>query len=191
MVECGNRTVRFGRMSSIRLSTTSYVVLGLIGLRGPSTPYDLKRAVEHSVGYFWPFPHAQLYAEPDRLCTAGLITMRQEDSGRRRKVYSLTDLGRSELAEWLHDPVCEPLQIRNIAELKLFFGELGEPADLRALAVDQVRIHRERLDELRQIERRAQGRDDRTQRFVPLALGVRLEQAALDFWLEQLADPPA
>ena len=54
-------------MSTGRLSITSYVVLGMIGLRGPSTPYDLKRGIGHSVGYFWPFPHAQLYAEPERL----------------------------------------------------------------------------------------------------------------------------
>ena len=53
--------------AAIRLSPTSYLVLGLIGLRGASTPYDLKRAVSRSVSYFWPFPHSQLYGEPERL----------------------------------------------------------------------------------------------------------------------------
>ena len=60
----------------MRLSTTSYLVLGMIALRGPSTPYDLKRAVSRSVGYFWHFPHAQLYSEPDRLADAGLLARR-------------------------------------------------------------------------------------------------------------------
>ena len=50
-----------------RLSPTSYVVLGLVSLRGPSTPYELKNAVEKSVAYFWTFPHSQLYREPERL----------------------------------------------------------------------------------------------------------------------------
>mgnify|MGYP001027913657 CR=1 FL=1 len=57
-------------MSTDRLSITSYVVLGLIAMRGPSTSYDLKRAINHSVGFFWPFPHAQLYSEPKRLSQA-------------------------------------------------------------------------------------------------------------------------
>ena len=64
-------------MSTARLTTTSYVVLGMIAMRGPSTSYDLKRAVGHSVGYFWPFPHAQLYSEPKRLVELGLLEVRE------------------------------------------------------------------------------------------------------------------
>ena len=33
---------------SLRLSPVSYLVLGLIGLRGASTPYQLKRAASRS-----------------------------------------------------------------------------------------------------------------------------------------------
>ena len=91
-------------MSTGRLSNTSYVVLGMIGLRGPSTPYDLKRGIGHSVGYFWPFPHAQLYAEPERLERMGLLAVQPEESGRRRKVYTLTGPGRAALREWLSSP---------------------------------------------------------------------------------------
>ena len=80
-------------MSTGRLSITSYVVLGMIGLRGPSTPYDLKRGIGRSVGYFWPFPHAQLYAEPERLERMNLLAVESEDGGRRRKVYTLTGDG--------------------------------------------------------------------------------------------------
>lgn len=62
-------------MSRDRLTVTSFLVLGLIALRGPSTSYDLKRASGHSIGYFWPFPHAQLYSEPRKLADAGLLTV--------------------------------------------------------------------------------------------------------------------
>lgn len=78
-------------MSTPPLSTTSYVVLGMIALRGPSTSYDLKRAIGHSVGYFWSFPHAQLYSEPKRLTRLGLLDLHEENAGRRRKTYTLTD----------------------------------------------------------------------------------------------------
>ena len=49
------------------LGHSAYIVLGLIGLFGPGTSYDLKRWADGSVGYFWTFPRSQLYAEPQRL----------------------------------------------------------------------------------------------------------------------------
>lgn len=100
----------------MRISTTSFVVLGLIALRGPSTTHELKRAVEHSVGFFWPFPHAQLYDEPARLAKAGLLSVSQEDGGRRRKTYALAEEGDQALRAWLREPVTEAFQLRNIAE---------------------------------------------------------------------------
>jgi hypothetical protein len=52
---------------STRLSITSHVVLGIIALRGPSTSYDLKRAVSHSVGY-WEGSHGRDRQDPDSPC---------------------------------------------------------------------------------------------------------------------------
>lgn len=175
-------------MSTVRLSTTSYVVLGLVALRGPSTPYDLKRAVEHSVGFFWPFPHAQLYAEPDRLVDAGLLTVDRESAGRRRKTYHLTAPGRDALGSWLAEPAGERLQIRNVAEIKLMFGELARAEDLQALAREQIDMHRRRLAELDAIAERFSGRPDLVHRLAPLALGRKIEEAALDFWLDHLRE---
>lgn len=174
-------------MSIVRLSTTSYVVLGLVALRGPSTPYDLKRAVEHSVGFFWPFPHAQLYAEPERLAEAGLLTVHQERHGRRRKTYSVTGAGRTELISWLAQPAGEQLQIRNIAEIKLMFGELARPEDLAALAREQIELHCRRIAELEEIAARFAGRTDLSARLAPLDLGRRLEAAALEFWRDYVS----
>ena len=71
-------------MSTVRLTPTSYVVLGLLERLGPATPYDLKCAAQLGVSNFWSLPHAQLYVEPARLATAGLLNERQEQGGRRR-----------------------------------------------------------------------------------------------------------
>ena len=54
-------------MQCIRLTPTSYIVLGLLELAGESTPYGLKQLMARSVGYFWTLQHAQLYTEPARL----------------------------------------------------------------------------------------------------------------------------
>lgn len=180
-----------GRNDGIRLSVTSYVVLGMIALRGPSTPYDLKRAVGRSVGYFWQFPHAQLYAEPKRLAAAGLLTLTQEHESRRRKTYSLTPAGSARLQEWLKAPVDEPLQIRNIAEIKLFLGELTDARTLHTLARDQAAMHRRRIAEFDAIRDRFADEPDRKPRILPLELGLRLERAALEFWEEHLDDQPS
>src|SRR5436853_1486757 len=94
-----------------RLTGTSYAVLTLIELFGPSTPYDLKGALERSIENFWQVPHTTFYAEPTRLAAAGLLCEQQESGGRRRKVYSLTDTGRAALARWRDSPELTPPQL--------------------------------------------------------------------------------
>lgn len=175
-------------MSTVRLSTTSYVVLGLIGLRGPSTSYDLKRAVGRSVGFFWSFPHAQLYSEPRRLAGAGFLAVATEDGGRRRQTFTLTPKGRKALSTWLAEPVTEPMQIRDVAELKLFLAELGTEDDVLALAEEQVRQHSERLQTYDHMLEMFEGEERVATRLVPLRLGQRIERAALDFWTELVGE---
>jgi DNA-binding PadR family transcriptional regulator len=169
-------------MSNARLTVTSYVVLGMIALRGPSTSYDLKRAVGHSVGYFWPFPHAQLYSEPKKLVDLGLLHVSAEDEGRRRLTYSITDEGMAALKAWMAEPSDDPMQVRDVGQLKLFFGEVAEPKDLVALAEQQIELHRDRIAVYEQMQARFGGLDEVAPRMVPLQLGLELERAALAFW---------
>lgn len=174
--------LRLRQVSDIRLSSTSYVVLGMIALRGPSTPYDLKRAVGHSVGYFWHFPHAQLYSEPDRLAELGLLELSVEEGGRRRKTYSLTEAGRTALRDWLASPTNEHFQMRDIAELKLFFNEVGEPSDVHNLANEQIKQHEERIATYEGMVARFGDSPAARPRMITLELGLEMEHAALRFW---------
>src|SRR5690606_13071766 len=84
-VRNGPLTRRYGMLRTmsmaLKLTPTSYVVLGMVAMRGATTSYDLKRAIGHSVGYFWPFPHAQLYSEPKRLVELGLLSVSSEQDG--------------------------------------------------------------------------------------------------------------
>jgi PadR family transcriptional regulator, regulatory protein AphA len=169
---------------SRRLSSTSYLVLGLIALRGPSASYDLKRAVGRSVGYFWPFPHTQLYDEPRRLVEAGLLTTTSDDHGRRRRTYSLAPRGLEVLREWLNDSDARVFQVRDEGELKLFFSELADDGAVEKLAAEQARFHEARLNELQAMLERYAGIDDLAKRLVPLLLGLRVERTYLDFWRE-------
>ena len=77
-------------MSTPRLTETSYIVLGLLEQAEPATPYDLKRLAQLSTNNFWSVPHTQLYTECARLAGEGLLDERQEQTGRRRRIYRLT-----------------------------------------------------------------------------------------------------
>ena len=177
-------------MSSLRLSPTSYLIVGMLALRGPSTPYELKRAVSRSIGYFWPFPHAQFYSEPARLAAAGLLKEQQEATGRRRRTYAITEAGRQALQAWVREPTTGPMEIRDLAELKLFFSEVVDDAAIVALALAQERFYRARIAELEAIAARFSNDVSRARRMAPLRLGLGVYQAAVDFWRTIAADPP-
>jgi len=127
----------------IRLTGTSYAVLSLLELSGPATVYDLKQALERSIENFWPVPHTTFYAEPARLAAAGLLTEQQEDGGRRRKLYALTDEGRDALKRWANSPELAPPQLREEGVLKIFAG--GDPVPILETRSEW---HRAKLAEL-------------------------------------------
>ncbi len=161
----------------INLSSTSYVVLGLIEWRGESTPYDLKQYIERSIENFWPVPHATFYAEPDRLADAGFLSMRREETGRRRKLYSLTKAGREALREWIATAGAAPPQLRDEGLLKAFFGANPEP-----IAQQHLEWHRQKVEELEgylRIVREAGGPAGVEQ---TLVVGTAYNRAVADLW---------
>jgi DNA-binding PadR family transcriptional regulator len=162
----------------IELTTTSYIVLGLLSLVGEATPYDLKQMVSGSVGHFWSVPHSQIYAEPARLARAGYVTEHQEPGGRRRKLYNATDRGRTAFAEWLDNLTPELYMLRDLALLKLFFG-----ADVARLAEVQLPTHQERLAEYEALMAQLTDAAPIGGRLA-LELGIRHERETVDFWSE-------
>jgi len=132
-----------GSAQAIRLTGTSFAVLSLIDGLGPSSPYDLKQALEKSIENFWPVPHTTFYAEPARLARGGFLSEQQEAAGRRRKLYSLTDAGRRALREWTDSPDVSPPQLRDEGVLKIFAG-----ADPAPILRRRLEWHRAKLAEL-------------------------------------------
>jgi DNA-binding PadR family transcriptional regulator len=158
-----------------RLTETSYIVLGLVELAGQATPYDLKRVAQVSTSNFWSIPHTQLYTECARLASEGLLSERQEQTGRRRRIYQLTARGRELLGRWRDQPTSELYELRDAATLKLFFG--GDP---QALAASQVQAHKRQLEAY---ERLRESLEDapRGQRLA-LECGIGHEREFIRFW---------
>lgn len=131
------------KSKAIKLTGTSYAVLAVLDEFGEMTSYDLKQAMEISIQNFWPVPHTTAYEEPARLAAAGYLSARQEEGGRRRRIYSLTEKGKEALAAWAAETTVTPPQLREEAILKVFAG-----ADPGPLGDARRAWHEAKRDEL-------------------------------------------
>ena len=128
-----------------RESTCRFAILGML-CREPMSGYDLRSAIERSVGHFWQESYGNLYPTLERMAEERLVELDQEEhsrGGRVRKVYRMTATGRTALAEWLRRPVLPHVE-RNELLLKLFFGAQVGPADSLA-QVERSRAEAEGL----------------------------------------------
>jgi PadR family transcriptional regulator AphA len=112
-------------------TTTSFALLGLLGITS-WTAYELVAQAKRSLHYFWPRSEANLYAELKRLVERGHAEAELVDGRRRQRTrYTITDLGREALGEWLSTAPAPPVfEIEGV--LRMFLGDQGTKAQLRA-----------------------------------------------------------
>lgn len=125
------------------LTTTSYAILSLLGIRSWTT-YQLAQQMERSVGRMWPRAASVVYEEPKRLARLDLAEARKEYTGKRAStVYSITDAGREALAAWLAEPGAGPTtEFEGL--LKVAFADNGSLESLRTnLAAIRARAESE------------------------------------------------
>ncbi|MEU8526696.1 helix-turn-helix transcriptional regulator [Streptomyces sp. NPDC048629] len=163
-------------MAGVRLTTPSYLVLGIVDKLGEATPYDVKVEAARTVAPFWSMPHAQVYAQCDRLVEAGLLSEARQAGGRNRRLMKLTDAGRAELTAWLGDASFVPVEARERGILKLWFG-----ADPERLAPVQLEEHRRTLAEYESLAESVGELLTEGQRGA-LEFGIRYERMMVDFW---------
>lgn len=173
----------FPAMSAPRLSESSYIVLGMLEHLQPATPYDLKRIAEVSTIDFWTVPHAQLYTECARLAREGLLTEEREQTGRRRRMYSLTEPGRQALDAWRGEPIGGVTELRDLGMLKLFFG-----ADPAKLAGDQLQAHEARLRSYEEMHAVTANADVPRGPLLALEAGLGHEREYVRFWKRLLEE---
>jgi len=148
------------RTKTATLTVTEVAVLGLL-TPGPMSGYELKKYAEASVGYFWDPAKSQIYAVLPRLVEAGYATSRKVAQEQRpdKQVYRITRRGREALRDWIELTPPPPDPARNALLLKVFFGDLADPAAV----LEQVRARREAAEELKaeldEIDERSTGRD--------------------------------
>ena len=125
-----------------KLTTTSYVILGLLALRRWST-YELAQQMQRSIHYYWPRAESHIYEEPKKLVAHGLATATREYVGRRaRTVYAITDEGRKALETWLTEPGKGPF-VEFEGLVKVLFAEQARKEHLLA-TLTSIRTEAER-----------------------------------------------
>lgn len=160
----------------ISLTTPSYVVLGLVEALGEASPYDMKRMAKVSLDHFRQVRHAQFYSEPERLVEGGYLTVSQEKSGRKRKLYRLAQDGIDALAQWRAEPCEQVSELRDETLLKIFFG-----SDPVVAAKRGIELHERRFRDLEKLQGEFDSLMSEGQRLA-LHFGMRHER----YWIDGL-----
>jgi DNA-binding PadR family transcriptional regulator len=132
------------------------VPLTLLGLleREPSHGYDLKRDYDAFFGRGKQLPFGQVYATLGRLARDGKVTAGEAEPGEGpdRKRYAITEMGRTEVDEWLTEPVEPEPHLQTVLFAKVTLAlMLGKPAE-RYLDTQRA-AHIRRMQELTELRR--------------------------------------
>ncbi len=99
-----------------------HALLGILSLE-PMTGYEVKQFFDSSVQHFWNAELSQIYPTLKALEESGFVDMRVEVQQNRpnRKIYAITDQGRSEFERWFRVPQ-PPADLRDPFLIKVFFA---------------------------------------------------------------------
>ncbi len=128
------------------------VLLGFLR-RGDRTGYELKKAMDGSVGFFFGSSYGSIYPALKELEAEGLVEVREVvQSGKpNKKVYSITPEGEESFRAQLQEsPAAD--SFRSEFLMHLFFGKEQESERLLALISDYRASQEGKLARLQEIE---------------------------------------
>jgi DNA-binding PadR family transcriptional regulator len=135
----------------MRPTAVTWAVLGLVALQ-PRSGYDVKRIVDRTIRHFWAASYGQIYPELKRLEEVGWIA--GDDAprgGRARRLYRITEAGRTALGEWLAGHETR-IEMRDESLLRLFFSDTLPPEHGLGLLAARREGYRQMLEYLRRLD---------------------------------------
>ncbi|MBF9001800.1 MULTISPECIES: PadR family transcriptional regulator [Vibrio] len=129
-----------------------HVILTVLSTRD-ATGYDITKEFSASIGYFWKASHQQVYRELNKMGQNGLVTcvLEPQEGKPDRKVYSITDAGRSALGEWFDQPTAHPT-VRDEFSAKLMACAVQPSAPFRLQLADLIEESKKLVQHYHDIE---------------------------------------
>jgi PadR family transcriptional regulator AphA len=171
-----------------------HAILGFLSFKS-LTGYGLKKAFDRSVRHFWPANQSQIYRELSALNEEGFVKQEVIEREERldKKLYHITDAGRTELHRWL----ATPLPVRSYREpflIQIYFGGRLSDQELISLLEHKIRATEERLEKYRFMYSsyvdKVESQDDPRAYFLSsltLEFGLAGEQFTLE-WLQNVVE---
>lgn len=177
------------KQTTRKLPATSYGILGLLTF-GERSGYDLSKLANESIGFFFSPAKSQIYSELRRLVSLGFATEREVEQERRpdKRLYAITEEGRSALRDWLESPEVEPDEFKSPFLLKVFFGAQTSRETLLA-QLRRMRAHyEEELETYRTIERVIRDEPSLYYPYLTLRCGLKACRASIRWIDETIAE---
>lgn len=166
-----------------------------------STGYELTRRFDRSIGFFWAATHQQIYRTLRTMEGDGWVHVAHVTQQGRpdKKVYTVSDAGRAELARWIAAPLgrqggqkgtVADSRTRDLA-VKIRGAAYGDVATLRAQVVALRAERTDLLDAYRGFEKSqfpdpAALSGTELHQYLVLRGGIRAEEGAIA-WLDEVA----
>jgi DNA-binding PadR family transcriptional regulator len=162
--------------------------------------YELTHRFDRSIGYFWSATHQQIYRTLRTMETDGWVSATEVvQQGRPdKKVYTVSEAGRAELARWIAAPLgaasgragaLGDSRTREVA-VKLRGAAFGDRSALHEQIVALRAERAQLLDTYRGFEKKqfpdpAALRDNALHQYLVLRGGIRAEEGTID-WLDEV-----
>jgi PadR family transcriptional regulator AphA len=148
--------------------------------------YRIKEHIEKNFGHMWSINHGQIYQSLKKMEDEGLVSMVElapsDSGGPHKKLYTITDKGRQEFAEWLASDPEGKMLLRDPFLTRFVFFDFGDRERALEIIQGQIDMYEEQLARRRDNVPRRQKQGT----YVGLVadLGVTFNQMYID-WLKQ------
>lgn len=157
------------------------------------TGYELAKEFDVSLGFFWQASHQQIYKQLGVLASDGFLKVTDVPQAGKpdKKLYGITDQGRSLLESWVSDETRRK-PARDDLFVKLYNLEQANAEVLETQVTDRLQEHRGRLSLYEKIRDRGYRQPSvlggrRLGMYLALRAGMLQEQASIDWCLEAIA----
>jgi PadR family transcriptional regulator, phenolic acid-responsive transcriptional regulator len=161
-----------------------YSILGLLHYRDLHG-YRIKEVMEQNFGHMWTINFGQIYPNLKKMLGEGLITFEEQnrlgEKGPPRKLYSITEKGKTVFTDWLSTSPDKAMLLRDPFLMRFVFFGFGKKDDAMKIVDEQIAQYKTQLSFREENLQKWEQNDI----YVNLMaeLGVKMNQMLLD-WLE-------